>query len=57
MLLEERDSLNGILIQRNYDIENLQAQLIEFEQRIKEIGEKNSNHQSKILIGEIEELN
>ena len=57
MMLEERDNLNGLLLQRNYDVENLQGQLMEFEQRIKEVGEKSTNSQSKILINEIEELN
>ena len=56
-MLEERDNLNGLLLQRNYDVENLQGQLMEFEQRIKEVGEKSTNSQSKILINEIEELN
>ena len=29
-LLEERDNLNGALLQKNYDIDNLQSQLNEF---------------------------
>lgn len=30
LLLEERDNLNGALLQKNYDIDNLQTQLNEF---------------------------
>ena len=57
MLLQERDNLNGALLQKNYDIDNLQSQLNEFELRIRQINQKNVNNQSKVLINEIEELN
>ena len=55
--MEERDNLNGALLQKNYDIDNLQSQLNQFEIRIREINEKNMNNQSKVLISEIQELN
>ena len=52
-LAEEKEQLNAALLQKNYDIDNLQTQINEFESRIKDLSEKTFSTNSKSFIHEI----
>ena len=53
MIFQEREHLNASLLQKNYDIDNLQGKVNEFEAKIRDLSDKTFSTNSKSFIHEI----